>query len=65
MKQIIRPLQPPPVIDRFSHLSLDAQKVMAAIYKQYQEQKEKLQMSQFDRTYSSQGEICINCHEGI
>ncbi|OPL21026.1 hypothetical protein AM593_08389, partial [Mytilus galloprovincialis] len=50
---VLKPAQPPPVLDKFSHLSLDAQKVMAGIYKQYQQQKDK--MSQLDRKSSSQG----------
>ncbi|XP_063435406.1 DNA polymerase nu-like isoform X2 [Mytilus trossulus] len=52
---VLKPAQPPPVLDKFSHLSLDAQKVMAGIYKQYQQQKDKILMSQLDRKSSSQG----------
>lgn len=54
MERVIKPVQLPPVIDKFCHLSVDAQKVISAIYKQFEKEKENILISQMDRQ-SSQG----------
>lgn len=54
MERVIKPVQLPPVIGKYCHLSVDAQKVMSAIYKQFEQEKEKILIPRMDRQ-SSQG----------
>jgi len=42
MERIWQPLERPPCLDKFCHLSVDAQKVMAALYTDFHQRRVQL-----------------------
>ena len=52
MSPVWRPVEDPPCLDKFCHLSLDAQRVMGAIFEDFKSRKRELLQSTTSREYS-------------